>query len=70
MTDLKDAYFHISILPQHMNFLRFAFGDEMYQYRALPFGLALAFRTFIKCVDAALAMLQLQGIRLLNYINN
>ena len=30
--DLKDAYFHISILPQHRKFLRFAFGGKTYQY--------------------------------------
>ena len=31
--DLKDAYFHISILPYHRKFLRFAFGGKAYQYR-------------------------------------
>ncbi len=40
--DLKDAYFHVSILPTHREFLRFAFRDEAYQYRVLPFGLALS----------------------------
>ncbi len=68
--DLKDAYFHISILPQHRKFLRFALGGKAYQYRVLPFGLALSPRTFTKCVDAALAPLRLQGIRILNYIDN
>ncbi len=53
----KDAYFHVSILPQHRKFLRFAFGGEAYQYRVLPVGLALSPRTFTKCVDAALAPL-------------
>ncbi len=28
---LKDAYFHISILPYHRKFLRFAFGGRAYQ---------------------------------------
>ncbi|KAL0162812.1 hypothetical protein M9458_042208, partial [Cirrhinus mrigala] len=68
--DLKDTYFHISILPQHRKFLRFAFGGEAYQHRVLPFGLGLSPRTFTKCVDAALAPLQLQGIRILNYIDD
>ncbi|KAL0173474.1 hypothetical protein M9458_029442, partial [Cirrhinus mrigala] len=68
--DLKDAYFHVSILPQHRKFLRFAFRGEAYQYRGLPFGLALSPRTFTKCVDAALAPLRLQGIRILNYIDD
>ncbi len=68
--DLKDAYFHIEILPQHRKFLRFAFGGEAYQYRVLPFGLALSPRTYTKCMDAALAPLRLQGIRILNYIDD
>ncbi|XP_067305338.1 uncharacterized protein [Pseudorasbora parva] len=68
--DLKDAYFHISILPQHRQFLRFAFGGEAYQYRVLPLGLALSPRTFTKCVDVALAPLQLQGVHVLNYISD
>ncbi|XP_060741844.1 uncharacterized protein LOC132856323 [Tachysurus vachellii] len=68
--DLKDAYFHISILPEHRKFLRFAFGGEAYQYRVLPFGLALSPRTFTKCMDAALAPLRLQGIRVLNYLDD
>ncbi|CAM4622583.1 unnamed protein product [Leuciscus chuanchicus] len=63
--DLKDAYFHISIRPCHWKFLRFAFGGKAYQYRVLPFGLALSPRTFTKCVDAAL-----QGIRIMNYIDD
>ncbi len=70
MIDPKDAYFHVSILPQHRKFLRFAFVGEAYQYRVLPFGLALSPRTFTKCVDAFLAPLQLQGIRILNYIDD
>ncbi len=68
--DLKDAYFHVSIHPCHRKFLRFAFGGKAYQYRVLPFGLALSPRTFTKVVDAVLAPLRLQGIRILNYIDD
>ncbi|KAL0175185.1 hypothetical protein M9458_031153, partial [Cirrhinus mrigala] len=35
--DLKDAYFHVSILPRHRPFLRFAFEGRAYQYKVLPF---------------------------------
>ncbi len=69
MIDLKYAYFHVSFLPSHRKFLRFAFRGEAYQYRVLPFGLALSPRTFTKCVDAALAPLPLQGIRIIYYID-
>ncbi len=68
--DLKDAYFHVSILPTHRKFLRFAFRGKAYQYRVLPFGLALSPCTFTKCVDAVLAPLRLQGVRILNYIDD
>ncbi len=65
-----ELYFHVSILLQQRKFLRFTFGGEAYQYRVLLFGLALSLCTFTKCVDAALAPLRLQGIRILNYIND
>ncbi len=68
--DLKDAYFHIQVIHRHRRFLRFAFGGKAYQYKVLPFGLALAPRTFTKCMDAALAPLRLQGIRVLNYLDD
>ncbi len=68
--DLKDAYFHILVVHRHRRFLRFAFGGKAYQYKVLPFGLALAPRTFTKCMDAALAPLRLQGIRVLNYMDD
>ncbi len=68
--DLKEAYFHIQVVQRHRNILRFAFGGKAYQYKVLPFGLALAPRTFTKCMDAALAPLRLQGIRILNYLND
>ncbi len=68
--DLKDTYFHVSIIPSHRRFLRFAFGGKAFQYRVIPFSLALSPRTFTKCMDAALAHLRLQGIRVLNYIDD
>ncbi len=46
------------------------FWGKAYQYRVLPFGLALSPRTFTKCVDAALVLLRLQRIRIMNYIDN
>ncbi len=70
MIDLKETYFHIYIVHQHRKFLRFAFRGKAYQYRVLPFGQALSFHTFMKCLDAALAPLRLQGIRILNYIDD
>ncbi|KAL0204366.1 hypothetical protein M9458_002384, partial [Cirrhinus mrigala] len=44
-------------------------NKEVPEYRVLPFGLTLSPRIFLKCVDAALAPLRLQGIRILNFID-
>ncbi len=68
--DQKYTYFLIQIIWQHRKFLRLAFGGKAYQYKVLPFGLALALRTFTKCMDAALAPLWFQGIRVLNYLDD
>ncbi len=68
--DLKDAYFHIRIAPHHRRFLRFAFEGTAYQYSVLLFGLALAPRTFSKCMDAALSPLRASGMRILNYLDD
>ncbi len=68
--DLKDTYFHVSILPRHRPFLRFAFEGRAYQYKVLPFGLSLSPRVFTKVVEAALVPLREAGIRVLNYLDD
>ncbi len=68
--DLKDAYFHVSIHPQHRPFLRFAFEGRAWQYRVLPFGLSLSPRVFMKVVEGALTPLREVGLRILNYLDD
>ncbi len=68
--DLKDAYFHVLILPWHRLFLRFAFEGRAWQYRVLPFGLSLSPRVFTKVVEGALTRLREVGIRILNYLDD
>ncbi|KAL0173041.1 hypothetical protein M9458_033352, partial [Cirrhinus mrigala] len=68
--DLKDAYFHVSILPRHRPFLRFAFEGRAYQYKVLPSGLSLSPRVFTKVAEAALSPLRERGIRILNYLDD
>ncbi len=65
--DLKDTYFHISILPQYRTFLWFAFESRAWQYRVLPFGLSLSSRVFTKVVEGALTPLREVGVRLGEY---
>ncbi|XP_056269652.1 uncharacterized protein LOC130193228 [Pseudoliparis swirei] len=68
--DLKDAYFHVPIVPCHRQFLRFAFQGRCFQFRVLPFGLSLSSRVFTRCVAAALSPLQLQGMKIMPYLDN
>ncbi len=68
--DLKDAYFHVSILPRHRPFLRFASEGRAWQYRVLPFGLSLSARVFTKIAEGALAPLREVGIRILNCLEH
>ncbi len=68
--DMKDAYFHVSILPRHRPFLRFAFEGRAWQYRVLPFGLSLSPCVFTKVVEGALAPLREVGVRILNYLDD
>ncbi len=67
--DLKDAYFHVSILPRHRPFLRFAFEGRAWQYRVLPFGLSLSPCVFTKVVEGTLTPLWEVGVRILNYLD-
>ncbi len=59
--DLKDAYFHIQVVQNHRRFLRFAFGGKAYQYKVLPFDLALAPRTFTKCIECCTGPFEAPG---------
>ncbi len=68
--NLKDAYFHVSILLRHRPFLRFAFEGRAWQYRVLPFGLSLSPRVFMKVVEGALTPLREVGVRILNYLDD
>ncbi|KAM3877835.1 uncharacterized protein col7a1 [Diretmus argenteus] len=68
--DLHDAYFHISVHRDHRKYLRLFFQGNAYEYAVLPFGLSLSPRTFTKCMEAALAPLRRQGIRVLNYLDD
>ncbi|KAI2650626.1 Transposon Ty3-G Gag-Pol polyprotein [Labeo rohita] len=68
--DLKDTYFHVSILPRHRPFLRFAFEGRAYQYKVLPFGLSLSPRVFTKVAEGALTPLWRKGVRILNYLDD
>ena len=68
--DLEDAYFQIPIWEGHRRYLRFAFNGRTFEFCVLPFGISLAPRTFTRCMDAVLAPLRREGIRILNYLDD
>ncbi len=68
--DLKDTYFHVSILLRHRPFLRFVFEGRAWQYRVLPFGLSLSPHAFTKVAEGALTPLREVGFRILNYLDD
>ncbi|KAL7864410.1 hypothetical protein AOLI_G00158300 [Acnodon oligacanthus] len=51
-------------------FLQFAFEGTAYGYQTVPFGLSLAPLVFSKCVEAALAPLRNNGIRIFSYVDD
>ena len=68
--DLKDAFYHVAIHPQYYKYLRFSFQGVAYQYRVLPFGYALAPRTFSLVLQTALEPLLRRGITVRYYLDD
>ena len=68
--DLTDAYFHVLIHPNDRKWLRFRWEDRVYQFRALPFGLALSPWVFTKMVREICALVHRQGIRMRAYLDD
>ena len=53
--DLKDAYLHVPMHPNTRRYLRFAIDNQVYTFRAMPFGLATAPWAFTKMMEAVIA---------------
>jgi len=68
--DLEDAYL---LLPIHQNdrkFLRFRFRGQLFEFRVLPFGLALAPFIFTKILKPVLYSLREGGFFSVNYLDD
>lgn len=57
VADIKDAYLHVPIFPEHQWFLHFALGLLHYQFVTLPCSLMLALWVFIKVLAPVLNLL-------------
>ena len=60
-TDLKDAYYSVPIHPDHRKLLRFVWENKVFEYNALPNGLAVAPRLFTKLLKQIIASLRSAG---------
>ena len=67
---LEDACFYISVHPLSRKYLGFFFRGHAYQYGVLPFGYALAPRTFSLVLQAALEPLLRKGIVVRFYLDD
>ena len=68
--DLKDAYFHIPIHKMYRKYLRFSYLGQVWQFRALPFGLAPAPWIFTMVVKEIQIMAHRQGWFLHQYLDD
>ena len=59
--DLKDAYYSVPIWEGHRKFLRFRWGNALFQFRVLPNGLACAPRFFTKLLVPVFATVRETG---------
>jgi hypothetical protein len=68
--DLRDAYFHIVIHPRDRSWLRFVWRSQVFQFKALPFGLSLSPWIFTAVVRELLASARKLGIRIRAYLDD
>ena len=68
--DLRDAYLHIPMSRGSRKYLRFAFADRVYQFRALPFGLATAPLVFTRVAQTVVEHVHKRGIRMHAYLDD
>ena len=68
--DFSDAYFHIPLSPNSRKFLRFSFQNQIFQFRALPFGLSSAPMEFTIVVKEVKLMAQARNIRMRQYLDD
>ena len=68
--DLRDAYFHVAVAPEHTKYLRFAYNGRAFEFLVLPFGLSTAPRVFTRIVRVIEAFLKIQGVDMHQYLDD
>ena len=68
--DLTDAYFHVPIHPQSQKYLRFQTKKGVFQFQALPFGVATAPLEFTRIVKEVKLIAQARNLRIHQYLDD
>ena len=68
--DLTDAYLHVPIHVKSRKYLRFTLKGQIFQFRALPFGLATSPFVFTRLMLAIATFLRLRAIVLFPYLDD
>ena len=68
--DLRDAYFHVAVAPEHTRYIRFAYNGRAFEFLLLPFGLSTAPRVFTRIVRVIEAFLKIQGVDMHQYLDD
>ena len=72
--DFKSAYHHIEILPEHRNYLGFAWDCEgrtkYFIFIVLPFGLSTAGHIFTKLLREPVRYLRSQGVNIITFLDD
>ena len=68
--DLKDAYLQVPIHPDSRKYLRFVAFGQVYQFKALCFGLSTAPQVFTRVMAPVSTFLHRAGIRIHRYLDD
>ena len=68
--DLKDAFHHVLLHPDHRKFFQFRWCGKLYQWRVMPFGYCDAPRQFTFLMKKAVRTMRAMGVRLVFYLDD
>ena len=68
--DLRDAYYTVPIAESHRKYLRFMWKGSLWQFKAMPNGLASAPRIFTKLLKPVFAAMRAKGHTIVAYIDD
>ena len=68
--DMKDAYFHVPMHPQSRRYLRIPFNGQVFQFKAMCFGLSTAPQVFTIVIAPVSRIMHLAVFRIMLYLGD